>query len=352
MSEFRFNVAFNNFSVISRRCLIFAKISGLKINFDKTQVIWIGSKKYSTEAIKTKWKLSWGCNSFKILGINFNVNLDRMEKENYNVKIQRLENIIKQWKRRSLTPIGKITIIKTFMISAFNHLFIMLPNPSQNIIEHINKIMFNFLWNNKTSEIKESTVLKKYCEGGLKMVNLKAFIEALKSTWIRRLPTKNSKWQVFIKANVNTEKLTGCNIMFLEKVIDTIPNQFWKDVLQSLITINKKVVLTEKDILRSPIYYNYNIKLGGMYIYYNNWFKKGIRYINDLIDENGVFYSEAEFTAKTGIKTNFLQYNGLIEAIKKYLKHIKVETTHKESCPFIPFHISTLLQQKKGSKIM
>ena len=184
------------------------------------------------------------------------------------------------------------------------------------------------------------------------MVNLKAFIEALKSTWIRRLPTKNSKWQVFIKANVNTEKLTGCNIMFLEKVTDTIPNQFWKDVLQSLININKKVVLTEKDILRSPIYYNYNIKLGEMYIYYNNWFKKGIRYINDLIDENGVFYSEAEFTAKTGIKTNFLQYNGLIEAIKKYLKHIKVETTHKESCPFIPFHISTLLQHKKGSKIM
>ena len=331
---------------------IFTKISGLKINFDKTQVIWIGPKKYSTEAIKTKWKLSWGNNSFKILGINFNVKLDRMEKENYNAKIQRLENIIKQWKRRSLTPLGKITIIKTFMISAFNHLFIMLPNPSQNIIEHINKIMFNFLWNNKTSKIKESTVLQEYCEGGLIMVNLKAFIEALKSTWIRRLLTTNSKWQVFIKAHVNTEKLTGCNIMFLEKAIDTIPNQFWKDVLQSLININKKVVLTEKDILRSPIYYNHNIKVGGMYIYFNNWFKKGIRYINDLIDANGVFYNEAEFTAKTGIKTNFLQYNGLIEAIKKYLKHIKVETTYKESCPFIPFHISTLLQHQKGSKIM
>ena len=61
------------------------------------------------------------------------------------------------------------------MISAFNHLFIMLQNSSQNIIEHINKIMFNFLWNNQTSKIKESTVLKEYCEGGLKMVNLKAF---------------------------------------------------------------------------------------------------------------------------------------------------------------------------------
>ena len=32
----------------------FAKISGLKINFDKTQLIWIGSKKHSTQSIKTR----------------------------------------------------------------------------------------------------------------------------------------------------------------------------------------------------------------------------------------------------------------------------------------------------------
>ena len=37
-----------------------ANISGLKINFDKTQLVWIGSEKYSTSSIKTKWKLSWG----------------------------------------------------------------------------------------------------------------------------------------------------------------------------------------------------------------------------------------------------------------------------------------------------
>ena len=38
----------------------FANVSGLKINFDKTQVVWFGSKKQSTSAIKSKWKLAWG----------------------------------------------------------------------------------------------------------------------------------------------------------------------------------------------------------------------------------------------------------------------------------------------------
>ena len=35
----------------------FSKISGLNINFDKTQLVWIGSEKFSTRSIKTKWKL-------------------------------------------------------------------------------------------------------------------------------------------------------------------------------------------------------------------------------------------------------------------------------------------------------
>ena len=37
----------------------YAKYSGLKVNIAKTHVVWIGSKKYSTDSIKTKWKLNW-----------------------------------------------------------------------------------------------------------------------------------------------------------------------------------------------------------------------------------------------------------------------------------------------------
>ena len=65
----------------------YANISGLNVNFDKTQVIWIGKNKYSSKSIKTKWKLSWGCETFKLLGIMFNVNLDKMINDNYHEKI-------------------------------------------------------------------------------------------------------------------------------------------------------------------------------------------------------------------------------------------------------------------------
>ena len=70
----------------------YAKYSGLKENFAKTHVVWIGSKKYSTDSIKTKWKLNWGVNRFKLLGITFDTDLDKMLTLNFTDKMK-LSNI-------------------------------------------------------------------------------------------------------------------------------------------------------------------------------------------------------------------------------------------------------------------
>lgn len=331
---------------------LFANISGLNINFDKTQVVWIGSKKHSTRAIKTKWKISWGVKKFKVLGITFNVELEQMVKDNYTAKIQHLEKMVKIWSKRALTPIGKITVIKTFMISVFNHLFLALPNPNQKTIDYINDMLFNFLWNNKTSKIKKSVIVKNYGEGGLQMLNLNAFIEAMKSTWVRRLLINDCKWQEIIKLEIDMNMVAGCHTKYVENNMPNITNKFWRDVLQSFININRKKVVNKDDILQTPIFYNEKIKIGGTYIFYNAWYKKGIKFVNDLIKQNGIFYSYEDFIEYTGIKPNTLQYHGTIRAIKEYLKTIDPNIVNKERCPFIPSHILPLLKQEKGSRIM
>ena len=45
----------------------YAKLSGLNINFTKTQVVWIGSKKYSNDTLGQHRNLSWGKTSFNDL---------------------------------------------------------------------------------------------------------------------------------------------------------------------------------------------------------------------------------------------------------------------------------------------
>ena len=166
------------------------------------------------------------------------------------------------------------------------------------------------------------------------MINLNTFIEALKSTWIRRLFISNCKWQNLLKSEIEIDKLSGCNIKYAENVITNIQNKFWKDVLQSFININKTELVNEDMVLQSPIFYNEKINIGGSHIFYNTWYKKGIRFLNDLINERGEFYTHDEFKERTGINSNTLQYHGTIKAIKVYLKEIKLNITHKM------FHLS------------
>ena len=127
----------------------FSKISGLNINFDKTQLVWIGSEKFSTRSIKTKWNFSWGSNQFNLLGILFNTDLDKMIENDYIPKVTQMEKILKQWNKRSLSP-----VIKTLVIPIFNLLFTSLPNPDVEIYETINKTLYDFLWN-KNPKIKK-----------------------------------------------------------------------------------------------------------------------------------------------------------------------------------------------------
>jgi len=101
----------------------FSRFSGLRINYSKTQIIWIGSKKYSLENMCQEWDLQWGKSSFNLLGIDFDVDLHKIVTLNFDKRLVKLKAILKNWTRRQITPIGKITVIKSLLISQLNHLF-------------------------------------------------------------------------------------------------------------------------------------------------------------------------------------------------------------------------------------
>ena len=178
---------------------IFAKISGLKVNNSKTKAVWIGSKKFSGETFNHRFKLDWNQNNFEILGIIFSCNLDTMIQLNYVKKLKQIDRDLKQWSKRILTPFGRITVLKTLIISKLNHLFISLPNPSDDLINNLQKRFFSFVWNSKTDRIKRDVLIQEYNAGGLKMININNFVSALKISWIRRLITVDSKYKAIFE---------------------------------------------------------------------------------------------------------------------------------------------------------
>ncbi len=136
--------------------------------------------------------------NFKLLGIHFHVDLNKMMDLNFKPKLLKLQNSINHWKRRLLTPLGRITVIKTLLIPTLNHLFIAVPNPNGKVMKQINDMLYEFLWQGP-ARIKSSVVTKCYLEGGIRMTNLSAMINSLKLSWIRRMVINEGKWLDILK---------------------------------------------------------------------------------------------------------------------------------------------------------
>ena len=56
--------------------------------------------------------------------------------------------------------------------------------PSRNVIDQLNSIHKNYIWNNNKPKIKHSTLIADYEEGGYKNVDIKSKILSLKVSWI------------------------------------------------------------------------------------------------------------------------------------------------------------------------
>ena len=77
-----------------------------------------------------------------------------------------MKGLFKQWNKRNLTPIGKITVVKSLILPVLNHLFIALPNPSIEIIKDIEAMLYTFIWKSSVNRVKKDIMQKKYQEGG------------------------------------------------------------------------------------------------------------------------------------------------------------------------------------------
>ena len=71
------------------------------------------------------------------------------------------------WKMRYLTWRGKITVIKTFCISKLSFAIASLPTPN-NFVTEMSSLFFNYIWNGKTSRIKNNVLYNDYADGGLR----------------------------------------------------------------------------------------------------------------------------------------------------------------------------------------
>ena len=169
----------------------FSDVSGLRLNRKKTEAFWIGGKANTEEKLCPEIELKWIRDKVKTLGVWLSTDPVITMKENYNEKLTKLKATLGCWDLRRLSLLGKITVLKSLIISQLVYILSPLPT-DQRVVNEVNNLCYNFLWDGKGDKIKRDTMISDYEQGRLKMVDVKIFSKALKATWIKKYLDQNN----------------------------------------------------------------------------------------------------------------------------------------------------------------
>ena len=298
----------------------FSLISGLVINNEKTQMLWIGSRRNSKRKYMRDRNFMWDPGIIKILGINFSTNLDSILDINFKDKLSQIETLLAKWKKRNLTPFGKITIIKNLAIPKLLYVFLNLPDPTEKFLRELDNIIYRFLWDSKPSKINRQTIELDKENGGLNMINIKRFLSGLKLSWLKRLKL-NEEFRLRVlnlyPVLKNIFKMGG---EVAKVMVQNSFNPFWENVINHYeILCNACIPKNASEFASDFIFFNKNICINSKIVYIKEWVDKNILKIKDLTKNNNKnFLSFQEFQNKYNTNTNFITYYGIIQAVQSY----------------------------------
>jgi exonuclease III len=330
---------------------LFERFSGLKVNADKTKLVWIGSKKRSRHKLCKEWKVDWSQTNFTLLGIEFDIDMHNITDLNYNKQLRKVEIEMNIWSARTLTPFGRNTVLKSLLLSKLNHLFSAIPNPSEAVTKSFQSKCFQFIWKGKPDKVKRSIMSLPPKYGGISAPKIDNIIQAHKISWIKKLFYSKKKWTQFVKHNIIVEQLWLVDSEYItSNIINRFSNPFWKDVFNAWSNYLKIVKgnKTEKiDILTQSIWHNDNVRVDNKTIMLASWFDKGIVFINDLINSNGEIYSIVELKNIYNLNTNYLTYYGVCAAVKAYIRSKGLDLCNTPNYnPIFPFNLKCLVECK------
>ena len=97
-----------------------------------------------------------------------------MEKLNFDEILKLIKEKLQFWNWRNLTILGRIQIVKTFVIPIFMYRA-GLVSVNKDVIKEANKIIFKFNWKGK-NKVKRSTLIGNVENVGLKVPHLESVV--------------------------------------------------------------------------------------------------------------------------------------------------------------------------------
>ena len=276
---------------IVQELTVFGMLSGCKANVSKTRCTPLGKAKSNTQllnCITDKFGVDFVQNSFTALGVLYynDKSIDEIACINYNIKFEKAKNWVDIWSKRDLTLLGKVTLIKSLILSQFTYLAIPLPRPSSQVINRLNTLIFHFLWGCKRDKIKRDIVTRSREEGGLGLIYPYDFIISLKLTLFNKLFDKDfsHSWKNIV---IKQLKYPNNLLVSVENGLSRKNCSFTLDLLDCYLEWRLRAVGKNSGFVDPCVWGNKEITgLWKKVLWNGNLINKGIYYISHFLSSD------------------------------------------------------------------
>ena len=209
------------------KCILiwFEKISGMRINYHKSELIPINLDKEAIHKASHMFCCPIGAFPIKYLGIP--LHFDKLRREDIQPLIDKILRKIASWKGKLLSQAARLVLIKSCLASIPVYLLSFIKFPKW-AIKALNTHLANCFWNDSEGNHKyhlanwESISMPKEY-GGLGIPSLRDLNICLLSSWLKRYNLTDTKlWKALLDFKYNTSKP---NIFCCK---DTGASQFFK----------------------------------------------------------------------------------------------------------------------------
>lgn len=324
--------------------------TGLKINYDKTEIMRIGSLSNTEAKCYSLLQLKWTSGPISILGIDIYNNVYLMAQKNFLKFKQKFEDKLKSWRYRGLSLLGQILVVNTLLVSQLVYKMMMVCMMTQEQYKEFKAIILEFLWEGRKPKIAYSKLILPYSKGGLKLHNIMIRNKAMRLAWIPKM-LNESNWANLMQSflPIPTQMIFKCNISAKHVDVLGINNRLIKEIVKCWAELNLTIPKNRQQVLNQILWFN-SASNTNRWLYYPELSSAGINTVENIYNTQlSRFCNCLELNQQYSVTVQFMQ---IFSVIKSIPHNWKVHLRSNESVDNEIKMFSTIQNQTKISRML